>query len=573
MSQPPSNRPDPSPLEGENNVRIRPSIFSTAPRLGSYRGDLVVISVALVSLILAWIWMARISRTDPWYRNTDMNIHNMVDALSINSNVSPNGIDQPGLPLKYLLALDYRARHYAGLLPVWNLKKFGGSKDPLREIPLLIHVGRMHSRAMVFLVILAAAWLVHSVTRSLDSACLAIVLLCGSAGLLFHGLLTRPELLCVGFGNVLALACVWRATATASRLRHHVWLFLAGLFVGLAVLTKLPGICYLIPCYAWCWLAAFTAQPRVPAPDEASFWRGLLPAAGGASVFLLLFQITKSHAAFDPLVALRLRLAAVGVGALPLLALWSGRNRFWSFLIERSRELALLGAGALAALSVGYWTLRAVMTESSAADYCAGVLHVLVNPNSVMPFILARKPDVTREFLRFFTETPLLFLSATAVTVAVCFVRSVPPRLKAFILLLLVTGLGMTLLMSKRHFTAQYSIFPQVPLLLAWALSLFAFFSVWRQKEPQTNGAHWTFPVTLTAIFVLMLGVYFRLEPKYTSYQNDAALPVNELTLTFLFDHDVHTQRYLEIMKDHYGDREAFAKALDRYLSDPANRY
>ena len=534
---------------------------------------LIVVSLAVLAMVLAWGDLTVISRSDPWYRNTAMNSHNMVDALSINSDVAPNGIDQPGLPLKYLLALDYRVRHYAGIQPVWNLKKFSYSPDPLREMPALIHVGRMHSRAMVFLVILAAAWLAYSVTRSLEACGLTVVLLCGCSGLLFHGLLTRPELLCVGFGNVLALTCSWRATATSSQLRHHIWLFLAGLFVGLAALTKLPGICYLIPCYAWCWLAALTARSQTSDPDEGSYWRGLLSAAGGASVYVLLYQLSKYHAVLDPLAVGRLRLAALGVSVLPLLTLCTGRNRLWSFLIARSHELALLGAGALAAMSATYWALRAVMTGPTAADYCARGLHVLVNPNSVMPYILAQKPEIARELLRFFSDAPFLFLGATAVSIAVWFVRPVPLRLKAFIGLLLVTGLGMALLMSKRYFTAQYGIFPQVPLLLAWALCLFAFFSVLRPKEPQPNGVHWAFPVILTAIFVLTLGVYFRLEPKYTSYQNDAALPVNELTLTFLFDHDVHSQRYLEIMKRHYGSREAFAQALDRYLADPAHRY
>jgi hypothetical protein len=538
---------------------------------------LIVVSLALVSLILAGVWMTVISRTDPWYRNTDMNAHNMVDALSINSNVSPHGIDQPGLPLKYLLALDYRVRHYAGLLPVWNLKKFGASEDPLQEIPALIRVGRVHSRVLVFLVILSAAWLTGSVARNLESPCLTVILLCGSAGLLFHGLLTRPELLCVGFGNVLALACVWRATATPHQTRKYFWLFLSGLFVGLAALTKLPGMCYLAVCYGWCWLAALTpgtgVPPSVPRSGQTDFWWGLLPAASGASVLLLLLQVAKYHAELDPVVILRLRIAAVLVAVLPLLTLWTRRHRLWSFLLERSRELALLGAGALVALSISYLSLRTVMTESSAADYLAGVLHVLVNPRPLMHDLLASKPDVSREFLQFFKETPALFISATVAALAVCSLRSVPLRIKAFILLLLATGLGMALLMSERYFTAQYSIFPQVPLLLVWSLSLSAFLGAWRREPLRSEDTHWALPVSFTAIFVLMLTGYFRLQPKYTMYQSDAGLPVNGLTLTFLFDHDVHTEAYLKIMKDHYRDRENFAKVLDQYLADPANRY
>ena len=70
-----------------------------------------------------------------------------------------------------------------------------------------------------------------------------------------------------------------------------------------------------------------------------------------------------------------------------------------------------------------------------------------------------------------------------------------------------------------------------------------------------------------------MLTVYPRLQRKYTTYQNDATLPVNDLSLTFLFDHDAHTLAYRKIMQEHYGGREQFAQTLERFLADPANRY
>jgi len=60
---------------------------------------------------------------------------------------------------------------------------------------------------------------------------------------------------------------------------------------------------------------------------------------------------------------------------------------------------------------------------------------------------------------------------------------------------------------------------------------------------------------------------------KYAGYQDDAALPVNDFSLTFLFDHDAHTATYLRIMRQHYSDREQFTRTLEKYLSDPKNRY
>ncbi len=50
-------------------------------------------------------------------------------------------------------------------------------------------------------------------------------------------------------------------------------------------------------------------------------------------------------------------------------------------------------------------------------------------------------------------------------------------------------------------------------------------------------------------------------------------LPVSELTVTFMFDHDAHTSAYHEIMRKHCNSRQEFVRALNAYLADPANRH
>jgi len=538
---------------------------------------LIVMTMALGALAFAWANMAFISRTDPWYRNTDMNIHNMADALAINSSQSPNTVDQPGLPLKFLLALDFRVRHYLGLLPVWNLRKFGASPNPLREIAPLIRAERVHSRILVLTFILASAVFTYAVTREMDAACLTVLLLCGNSGLLFHGQLIRPELLCVGLGNVLGLLCVWQATCARSWRAKNAWLFAAGVLGGLATFEKLPGVCYLVLIYAWCWLSALLAARREdsgtsPRPLGPVFWRGLGPAVAGVSVLWLLFQLTNYQDVLGPVVVQRLRTAAVITGLLPLAALWFEPNRFVRFVLDRGEELAVLAAGALATLPLGYLLLRGVMTEPAASTYLARVLHFLINPVPTVNLFLSAKPDVGREFMVFLREAPVLVAGAFTATIAVSMLRAVPLRLKALICLLLIGSLGLTLLLCRRYFADQYSIFLHVPLLLAVVFSVSGFGMWWRQSHPVT-GAHWTRPLVLAAAIVIALTIYPRLEPKYTLYRDDVSLPVSDLTLTFIFDHDAHPQAYLQIMKEHYGTRAAFTKTLDQYLANPANRY
>lgn len=532
----------------------------------------LVAALTLSSLLLAWAGLTGISRTDPWYRNAETNMPAVVDALALNSGQSPAGNDQPGFPPRYLLALDYRVRHYAGLLPVWNFKKLGASADPLQELPPLIEAARLHSRILVMLFILSAAGLVYAVTRNFECAGLAAMLLSGSSGLLFHGLLARPELLCAGLGNVLALFCVWQATSIppGSGMKNQLWLFLAGLCGGLATLTQLPGMFYLVAAWAWCWLAALTAPPT-PAPDKPNFWSGLLPAVSGAAMLWLLAALNAQPDAFSPVAILRLRTAAVLVATLPLLALWTGRNRGWSLLLERSRELALLGGGALSSLTLGYVALRGVLPEPRAAEYLTGILQLVSDPGPPMRSFLPAQPHLAREFFLFFKETPFLFAGGLAVALGLGLRRSIPSRLRAFLLLLLGLGLGMTLLMSRHYFRISYPIFAQVPLLLIGPLALFGL-GVWRSPSTRAEPGHWAVPVALAAALVLVLTVYLRVQPRYDTYEPDSGLPVSDLTLTLLYDSDAYPKAYRQIMETRYGGRMQFRQALDRYLAAPADR-
>jgi hypothetical protein len=541
------------------------------------RIDRLLLGLAVLSLILAWASLAAIGQTDPWYRNLDMNMQNTADALAINTDLPPNLIDQPGAPMKLLLALDFRVRHYAGHLPVWNLKKLGDSRDPLRELPPLIRIGRVHARILMLAFILAAAWLVVSVTRSWNAGSLAIILLCGGIALLFHGLLTRPELLCVGFGNILALGCTWRAVEARGWPGKYSWLFFAGLLGGLSAETKLPGACYLGLCYAWCWLGALTAGPVTPEPapgthPKNAFWRGVIPAAGAASILGLLFHLTSLHDELGSVALLRLRVIAVFFAVLPLLAQGGGSNRFARFLLDRVGELALLGGGALASITLLYLAMRSMLTEPQASDYIARLLRCIFDPGSAMKTLLD-SPRPGAVLLQYFPQNPWLFVSTPLLAMAVFRVKAVPRRLRAFLALLLAGALGITVVMSRRHFTIHYSIFPQVPLLLVWTLCLWALADWQRARQPAAVSARWGLPLAAGLAFVLVLTAYPRLQLKYQGYQDDASLPLQGYSLTFLFDHDSHTARYLQIMRQHYGDREQFARTLQRYLADPANRY
>jgi hypothetical protein len=530
--------------------------------------------LALLSLVIGWGCMATISRRAAWYRNADSDLRNLVDALGINANIPPARIDQPGFPSKYLLALDFRARHYAGQLPVWNLKKLAGSPEPLAEIARLVHLERQHSRSLVILFILSTGGMVYALTKNYESGCLAVSLLGGSAGLLYHGLLNRPDLLAAWFGIVAALFCAWRATTSPTSLGHHLWLLGAGLCAGLSCLTLLPGMVCFVTLYAWCWLAAFAreSEDAAPLPGKGSLLPAFLPASVAAAIFCLLPCLLAVPGVLSNAAAGRLRLLALAAGFLPLLGLWSIRGRIWSFLFDRGRELALLLAGGLAALALGWVALRAVMDSGHADEYLAGVVQLVFNPEPRLRFYFGAAPNVGREFMLFIKDDPSLFACGLAAGIGLWFAREVPFRFKALAGLLLVQAVVLGLLLARHAYLEQVSVFMQVPLILAAVLAIHAL-AVWAPHGQVADRSSWATPVVLTVALVVVLTVFLRLEVKYPARAGASDLPVGDAALTYLYDDAAHPREFRELMRARYGNRGEFAATLERFLADPANRH
>jgi len=160
-----------------------------------------------------------------------------------------------------------------------------------------------------------------------------------------------------------------------------------------------------------------------------------------------------------------------------------------------------------------------------------------------------------------------------ATVTSIWFVRSIPFRHKACSTLLLGVAVSMLLVLSKRHFTIHYSIFCLAPMGLSLALALAALSTSLCQRHPASLCARWVGPAVALLCFALVLTARPRAQQYYANYQDDAQMPVSELTLTLIFDHDSLTKAYLKTMAEHYGDRSHFRAAINRYLDDVSHRY
>lgn len=546
---------------------------SAPPRAGPHR--LLLTVLAGLALIVAWFSMARISAHDPWYRNANMNIHNLADALCLNSGYAPGVVDQPGAPTKFLLALEYRVRNEFGLLPVWTLKRFARSPEPLAGFARLVQVGREHSRVLVILFILVTAGFVGQVAGRFDFACFTVVLLCGSSGLLFHGLLSRPELLCAGFGGVLGLHCAWLASSATRSTVRTFWLLLAGACAGLALLSKLPGWFYLVNLGLWCGLAPLlppAGGAGTPTPPVHRGWTIGVCVTAGLGTLGLLLALGRGETLPDPVAAARLRTLAVAVALLPILVLAGARGPVARYLVERLLDLAVLFAGVIAVCTGWFGLLRTTLPYEAAAAYTTKILNTVFHPDPLVRlFTHPGEGHRAREALRFMLETPALFATTVVLAVGLAFFRAAPARRRALVLMLLFQGLGMTALMSQRQFLDQYSIFAQVPLLLAWAFGLAALHDWWLRRAPAAE-QRWPVALSTAAAFILVLTAPVDLRSKYHGYQEDAALPVSELTVTYLYDHDAHPPAYLAALRGRYPTRSEFAAELNFFLANPVNR-
>lgn len=547
---------------------------ATSPQSTARSHRLLLLVLASVSIVFAWFWMGALASPSPWYRNANMDAHNVADALALNSGYPLGTVDQPAAPTKFLLALDFRVRNALGLQPVWTLKRFARSADPIHELAELILIGRTHSRVLVVAFILIAAGAVGQFTRRLDAACLAAILLSGSSGLLFQGMLLHPELLSALFGGVLALQAAWLAVAASQPTRRTLWMFVAGVFGGLAVLSKFPSALYLAVVFLWCALAPLTSAPEArpaAAIPHSRGWLAAICALTALAMLAFLFAVRTQLEAAAPLALVRVRALAAGVALLPLLAFVPTQHRVSRYVVDRFLDVAILGGGLLAAFLGWFGLLRAVVPVPESASYLAKICQTIFNPEPLL--LLYTQPGSSHqlsEALRYFLDRPALIVVTGLFVAALIQFRPAPARWRLLIALLFTQSIGMVLLASKRGFLPQFGLYLEVPLLLSWCVGLTALHDWWCKTQPESE-QRWPAALAIVAAFILTLTVPLRLQPKYQSYGSDYGPAPNGMTTTFLYDHDAHPPAYLAAMKARYPNRAAFEAALNRYLNDPAS--
>lgn len=534
-----------------------------------HKGDILFLLLALLATLGSARNLAEISEVDPWFHNLDMDMHNMVDALLINSGFSAGTFDQPGVPMKNLLALDYRMTHRFGHLTAWNLGEFDALENPLAAVPRLMSIGRSHSRVLVAAFLLAVGLTIYGLCRSVRAAALGVILMAGSSGLLFQGLLTRPELLCAFFGQILAFFCMSRGIQLGRSAVAGIWFAAAGLCVGFSILDKLPGLIYLVIYGGWAaldtmshsrlageaetqptgrWPGWLTDTFLIVLPSGATYcWTNLL---WHGSTGLEAIEVSRLHFVSVTLVAGALLIY------LPLPCQW--RNGWQTSL----RRCLLLASGAVAALPLSYLFLRITLSERSASNYICYVIHTVIQPSGVISAYAANQ-HMFAEFGKFIGHDLWLIGLALLGTILTCVFIPGQRPIKTASAVLLVTAFGMAMLMAKRYFILSYVIFTQVPLLLVITLCVYATMeAIDRWITSKFSMAGWA-GAMLVACALIFTGD-LRLKREYSAYQGFSE---TSNQIEFIYRNGTLSGAYRLLMQKHYGNEAGFEKSLNTMMA------
>lgn len=231
-------------------------------------------SVAAFALAAwAYLWL---SGRFPFYFIWDMDLATVLDVVALRSGLHPDHVNHPGFGMYLVLELWIRLTQAFGMVSAVSLDALAGAMSPLACVAELTEAVRVLSPIMC----LASAFsLGLALSRLLRLPVFLVPLvyaaLLSQSSFFYHASMNRTELYAIFYWSLglLALAC----SANGSNGRARVaWILGSGLCLGLAMLTKLQIVLYVL---ATPFFFAFVLAARGERPTD--YW----PAWGREAVY------------------------------------------------------------------------------------------------------------------------------------------------------------------------------------------------------------------------------------------------------------------------------------------------
>lgn len=246
---------------------------------------------AMPVLVLLAVAYFSVSQAYPYYFLWDMDLVVGLDCLLIGGGLLPDHIHHTGFGMYMLLSWLQQAAHAWGLVSVLDLGQMAQALNPLACLAELIDFLRRFSPLVCLsLVLLLWASLRVMFRPGLVLGLLALGVLGLEQSQIYQAALARTELYSLLFwaGSVLLLVLAGRA---ADKTRP-AWLALAGLLMGLTLLTKVQSAFYLAAAPLFFLLAGLLQNggwhKLLPAPSRRAAWLALALAWFNLALFSLL---------------------------------------------------------------------------------------------------------------------------------------------------------------------------------------------------------------------------------------------------------------------------------------------
>lgn len=257
--------------------------------IDSSRRDLwFKLTVALIVSLLTARFLS-VRGDYPYYFIWDMDFVVTLDSILIQSGLLPDHLNHTAFGMNLLLAFSEKIARAWDALSVLTLEDLSSSLNPVAGVAELTDFIRSHSPFVAVGITLALWGAICLLLRPGRLWSLLLLLMLGTQeSLVYHSAMVRTEFYAVLFwsGAVLALALALRSAE-----RHaSVHVFLAGILMGLAFLTKLQILFYVaaLPVFLLFGLFSARSEPAGPAADpDRSRRRALL--AVGAGLFNAMF--------------------------------------------------------------------------------------------------------------------------------------------------------------------------------------------------------------------------------------------------------------------------------------------
>jgi len=309
--------------------------------------------------LLAAVYLT-ISRAFPYYFLWDMDLVVGLDCLLIGGGLLPDHIHHTGFGLYLLTSWAHLGAYAWGLVSALDLGQLAQALNPLVCLAELIDfLRRLSPWACLGLVLLLWSCLRVMFRPGLVLGLLSLLALGALPSLLYQAALIRTELYSLLFWAAAVLSLVLAARAAGPR--RLAWLGVAGLLLGLTLLTKVQSAFYVAAAPLFYPLAGFLAESEPaalwPAPTSRAATLALALALFGLAAFALVLWRAYAIPIPEGIGAFMFRFE-VGLTkrALLVLALLVGLPAYLAWGLRRGRTAGRVyaAAGGLAWLLLGF---------------------------------------------------------------------------------------------------------------------------------------------------------------------------------------------------------------------------